>query len=676
MNFQETTFGIRANAKGFRLLTDNIYKDKILAVVREYAHNARDAHIAAGCPDKPIRVHLPTPDHPYFIVSDDGIGMDDEAVRAVFTVFFESTKARHSNSMVGQLGIGGKAAFGYTDKFTVISRLNGTKSTYFMYIDTIGEYKVSPPMCTATDEPNGIDIIVEVKGHDIDKFVKAAAQAFEFFEPHPVITGNKTYKRQKAEYAFRGNGFALREYSYRSMARAIMGMIAYPIDPDVLHSFPEGLHKLAGYNLDIEFELGTMDFSPGREELNYDPLLTLPNLRKRIMEVKNELTERIDAEFRDCTSLRDAHERYLSIMLGSREPLGSYSRVLLNDFGARWNGRHIRSGNRRLVTNSLNAYEFVTRGKGVVSVTAQKGVPIYPNTTIFFGSGKRNERAIVRDYIEAQRLCPRNVVLISGEEELLSRIAAELDGWTIRRVTELPRREVRNVRRASFKVLKGAIFAGTPIESMVETQVDLDQGGYYVLMRHQTFLDECGAANVNFTEQYNTAYNVGLIDENETIVFVPSTMSGQVLGNDKWKPFHAELKRRVMEKVAEPETTKLLGMWFEWDALIRRNGISANFRSGLASIAQFFSNDHIIGRLKENLEELEKSRIAAQQRYGLVVAFDIDYEQPVSRRLIENDVETIKERYPLLDRLFMWETDQYKIAEYVKLVDFAKEHGW
>ncbi len=47
-------FGISNSAEFFDILSRTLYTDQILAVVREVLCNAWDAHIAAGCTDKPI----------------------------------------------------------------------------------------------------------------------------------------------------------------------------------------------------------------------------------------------------------------------------------------------------------------------------------------------------------------------------------------------------------------------------------------------------------------------------------------------------------------------------------------------------------------------------------------------------------------------------------------------
>jgi len=41
-------FRIQANAKAFRVLSDNLYSDKVWAVIRELIANAVDAHKAPG----------------------------------------------------------------------------------------------------------------------------------------------------------------------------------------------------------------------------------------------------------------------------------------------------------------------------------------------------------------------------------------------------------------------------------------------------------------------------------------------------------------------------------------------------------------------------------------------------------------------------------------------------
>ena len=56
------------------LFTD-LYKDRVLACVREYATNARDAHVQAGCPDRPIEITLPGSLSQFYVIRDYGTTM-------------------------------------------------------------------------------------------------------------------------------------------------------------------------------------------------------------------------------------------------------------------------------------------------------------------------------------------------------------------------------------------------------------------------------------------------------------------------------------------------------------------------------------------------------------------------------------------------------------------------
>ena len=55
-------FGIKNTglAHIFNVLRNQLYSDKITAVLREYSCNAVDAHVEAGIGDRPIEVTLPS----------------------------------------------------------------------------------------------------------------------------------------------------------------------------------------------------------------------------------------------------------------------------------------------------------------------------------------------------------------------------------------------------------------------------------------------------------------------------------------------------------------------------------------------------------------------------------------------------------------------------------------
>ena len=89
------------------ILSDGLYSNKILAVIRELSTNAYDSHVDAGVADRAFEVHLPTRLEPYFHVRDYGTSMTHDQCMTLYTTYFRSTR-NDSNDAVGCLGLGKK----------------------------------------------------------------------------------------------------------------------------------------------------------------------------------------------------------------------------------------------------------------------------------------------------------------------------------------------------------------------------------------------------------------------------------------------------------------------------------------------------------------------------------------------------------------------------------------
>jgi HSP90 family molecular chaperone len=86
--FTSYQFGIRSEDLShiFSVLRNQMYSDKILAVIREYSTNAYDAHVVAGIKNTPIRISLPNTLFPEFKVRDYGHGLSEEDVKNVYAL--------------------------------------------------------------------------------------------------------------------------------------------------------------------------------------------------------------------------------------------------------------------------------------------------------------------------------------------------------------------------------------------------------------------------------------------------------------------------------------------------------------------------------------------------------------------------------------------------------------
>ena len=169
------TFGIKESGMAhiMGVLRNQLYSDKVLAVVREYTCNAVDANVEAGRGDSPITVTLPNRMNPYFKVRDDGLGLTKEDISDIYAFYGESTK-RNSNDQIGMLGIGSKAAFAYGDNFVINSYVDGRKVMYNAYIDESQRGQISSLGEEDTSEPDGVEIVVPVRADDYQEFQDTA----------------------------------------------------------------------------------------------------------------------------------------------------------------------------------------------------------------------------------------------------------------------------------------------------------------------------------------------------------------------------------------------------------------------------------------------------------------------------------------------------------------------
>jgi len=132
------SFKIKASGKAFQILSDGLYSDKVLAIVRELSTNAWDAHVAAGTETTSFAIHLPNSLEPHFSIRDFGTGLSHEDVMVLYTTYFDSTKD-DSNLFVGALGLGSKSPFSYAESFTVTSFFNGEKRAYAAFVGELDE---------------------------------------------------------------------------------------------------------------------------------------------------------------------------------------------------------------------------------------------------------------------------------------------------------------------------------------------------------------------------------------------------------------------------------------------------------------------------------------------------------------------------------------------------------
>jgi hypothetical protein len=301
-----TNFTITNSPHAFKVLSKQLYSDPIRACIRELCCNAIDAHTAAGKPDEPIAVHLPSQLEPWFAVTDHGTGLSFEDVESLYTTYFGSTK-RGSDDQIGGFGLGSKSPFAYTDSFTVDARWNGNKRSYVAYIDPDGKPAIqamTPPM--PTDEDNGLTVKFAVKPSDIQRFAIIATDVCQWFDVWPK--GNVP-AAEVNKIAMEGDGWVVLERRYGSIGsvKVVQGGVAYAVNVTDIDGISDVAVSvfLNYYTIVLRVPIGTVTPAPSREQLSYDTA-TCINLVRAAEGAYRDIQEYYRDRLKGCDNYYDA----------------------------------------------------------------------------------------------------------------------------------------------------------------------------------------------------------------------------------------------------------------------------------------------------------------------------------------------------------------------------------
>jgi hypothetical protein len=346
-------FSIAQTSKMFKILSDSLYSDKVMAVIRELSTNAYDAHIAAKN-QNPFKVTLPTQTNPSFTVRDFGTGLSQADMEELYTTYGASNK-NDSNDFVGCLGLGSKSPFAYTKSFSTISYYNGKKLSYIAAMDESGVPSLNLIKVSDTSEPNGLEISFAVKQFDFHEFTSKAKRIFHYFKLKPIINGGVCSSVNDGSYSHTnividGKGWKIGRVSndhtkYPSSHNspgsgvvAIMGNIAYPVDsskiigeerpdqPDHIQKWNRAFGKAdvdnwkhlvqeilnAGLYLEIQFGIGELEMDVSREGLQYTKQV-IKALREKTQDIYLQLKQDMSDKLSTAKNLVEAYQTYYNL---------------------------------------------------------------------------------------------------------------------------------------------------------------------------------------------------------------------------------------------------------------------------------------------------------------------------------------------------------------------------
>lgn len=328
---QSYQYTVALTGKTFDVLSSMLYKDPILAIIRELSCNSMDSHITNGNSSQPFDIHLPNTIEPHFSIRDYGTGMSAEQINSVYTKFFESTKTT-SNDVVGALGLGSKSPFSYTNNYTITSWCGGLKLVYSAFKGADGIPSIALLDVSDTTEPTGLEVSLAVKSIDFDKFTTKVQTFFTTWgSVPPNISGGRegrlTINQVKREFGQEDWFIATADGPLRS-ALAIQGNVPYPLQSSTITSSNAFAERVAtdserrlityllGLPIVIQFPIGTLDFSASREELQYTEQ-TVGVILDRLKVVASGLAAHVQTTVNQCATQWEV-VRYSRILSSDR----------------------------------------------------------------------------------------------------------------------------------------------------------------------------------------------------------------------------------------------------------------------------------------------------------------------------------------------------------------------
>ena len=472
-DFQTTQFTMRADGKAFKILVSNLYSDKVRALIAEISVNSLDAHIAAGCPEKPIKVTFPTHYDPNFIVQDEGTGIPHDQVMRNYCVVFQSSKDK-SNAFSGAKGIGRICALAVSDSYMITSVVDSEKRSYTVFYNSEGipEIAMLGDM-EYTDEPNGFTVTVPVKSEYINEFEKKAAQIYKYYPVTPIFT-NSDLAIQKDAYLLESKDKKWGILGQSGTSKAVSGTYAYPINSSSIPDLTPAHAALLGSGIVLYFNIGQVNSAASREQLDYDKA-TIKNIRAALDQAQAELTEIIKEKLQGSNlfeKIKMAGD--LLSYNGSLSAISNLSRAVLDksdcpleyDF-SEWDCLIIRKKgyNKMPVVNALT--------------TIAPGASL-----IFFYGGKKTSYAKLRGYKYLETNPHHNIIVLTAgtktEQEFEDFYGVKMDSFP--KFSDLPFNKPNTIKSrkeaGEFNVFQaGAYYAK---EIWKKQKVDDDKEIYYV----------------------------------------------------------------------------------------------------------------------------------------------------------------------------------------------------
>ena len=688
-NFVESNYSIDATAKAFAILSDGLYSNKILAVVRELSTNAYDSHVAAGCAEKPFDVHLPTALDNEFSIRDYGTGLSREDCMSLYTTYFRSDKT-DSNDAVGCLGLGSKSPFAYTDQFMVESFYNGNHMTFSAYKNENDEPVFALLSEQPTNDPNGLRVSFATEAGDSTNFKYEAQNVWKYFVTTPNANIDVEVDSQ-GDATMSGDDWKICNKANRGYAKneLVMGQIGYELDAD---QFEGDVYDLLwrGHGLIIHANIGDVDITPSRESLSYNTR-TKDFIHNKIKNILEEISTQTQQYIDDSPTLWDARlawtgvNRSMSGVKTIREAIGEITHYKNQElFSAEtWCGVDLPES-----TKAGNNVVWYTKSKYRTTVQRQEisvlKVFSSDEMTIIYENEKKGSVGRVKHHLKEVKQ-EGNMFLIRGDEDYLEEVLTALGANRdhVADVTTLakPPASPSSSRSSGGGYKRCEVFrckdSGEWYSDPSTVSVKEENVFFIESSRDDYFVNGKTLQLYKFRELLNSLTAIGAdmdVLAGRLYVFTPSTVKSMKLRERSNWTDASELLTTEMRYQLELNKDRIT----EYESSDKNNWSSGNkgYNIAVSELQKISKECETHGELGEFIQKARpdgtdeiKSLIFSAKKIGIYSTFFEKLETVVLD--IDDMYDTIIEYYPMLKIAGRWidDNDIKMVAEYIDSIN-------
>ena len=276
-NFETISVGIdQKNIAHFFRMIANLYQDPTMAVLREVGANCVDATIEAGTEKLGWELHLPSRLDGNVRFVDNGVGISHDQMIRIYSIIGASSK-RGNNDLIGGFGVGKWSLCSLVNNFQAVSRFNGTKSQYFISLQSSGLPDIRLIKSEATTERNGFEVKFLCPDRKISDFNEKVEKAYRFFAIKPRVfrdgkSVSLTYNFGDVIFDGGINNFSI--YKGANSPVVVMGGVGYRLPSETIleNKKFEKFRGLLNCNIAIHVPIGEYSITPSREAIQLDDL--------------------------------------------------------------------------------------------------------------------------------------------------------------------------------------------------------------------------------------------------------------------------------------------------------------------------------------------------------------------------------------------------------------------